>query len=203
MAIQLPPNSTGTVVDTVTVGAADREIVVLGDPATSANRATVTASNALKVDGSAVTQPVSGTVTANQGGTWTVQPGNTANTTPWLVTQTPATSGGLSDYHTVSAASTNAANIKASAGQIFGFNVFNNAAYPVFVKLFNKATAPIPGTDTPVFTIGVQAGVLATRSIENGVAFGTGIGIAIVKGIADADATAVAASDCVVDLQYK
>ena len=41
---------------------------------------------ALKVDGSAVTQPVSGTVTANQGGTWTVQPGNTANTTPWLTT---------------------------------------------------------------------------------------------------------------------
>lgn len=69
---------------------------------------------ALKVDGSAVTQPVSGTVTANAGtgnftvvqgtgtnlhtvvdsgtvaatqsGTWTVQPGNTANTTPWLAT---------------------------------------------------------------------------------------------------------------------
>lgn len=32
------------------------------------NSATVTASNALKVDGSAVTQPVSGTITANQGG---------------------------------------------------------------------------------------------------------------------------------------
>jgi hypothetical protein len=32
------------------------------------NDAAVTASNALKVDGSAVTQPVSGTVTANQGG---------------------------------------------------------------------------------------------------------------------------------------
>lgn len=41
--------------------------------------------NGLKVDGSAVTQPVSGTVTANQGGTWTVQPGNTANTTAWKV----------------------------------------------------------------------------------------------------------------------
>ncbi len=46
---------------------------------------------ALKVDGSAVTQPVSGTVTANQGGTWTVQPGNTANTTAWLVTGTGGT----------------------------------------------------------------------------------------------------------------
>lgn len=42
----------------------------------------------LHVDGSGVTQPVSGTVSANasQTGTWTVQPGNTANTTPWLAT---------------------------------------------------------------------------------------------------------------------
>jgi hypothetical protein len=48
---------------------------------------------ALKVDGSGVTQPVSGTVSANQAGTWTVtqsgtwtvQPGNTPNTTAWLV----------------------------------------------------------------------------------------------------------------------
>jgi hypothetical protein len=38
---------------------------------------------AWKVDGSAVTQPVSGNV--GQSGTWTVQPGNTANTTAWKV----------------------------------------------------------------------------------------------------------------------
>lgn len=53
---------------------------------------------AVKVDGSAVTQPVSGTVSAAQSGTWTVQPGNTANTTAWLVTGTggtfPATQSG-------------------------------------------------------------------------------------------------------------
>ena len=60
-------------------------------------------SGRLHVDGSGVTQPVSGTVTvtdgagalnvivdsgtvsATQSGTWTVQPGNTANTTPWLM----------------------------------------------------------------------------------------------------------------------
>lgn len=40
---------------------------------------------AWKVDGSAVTQPVSGTLGATQSGTWTVQPGNTANTTAWKV----------------------------------------------------------------------------------------------------------------------
>lgn len=56
----------------------------------------VSAGNALIVDGSAVTQPVSlstiavtnaGTfaVQAAQSGTWTVQPGNTANTTAWKV----------------------------------------------------------------------------------------------------------------------
>ncbi len=38
---------------------------------------------AWKVDGSAVTQPVSGNV--GQSGVWTVQPGNTANTTAWKV----------------------------------------------------------------------------------------------------------------------
>jgi hypothetical protein len=38
---------------------------------------------AWKVDGSAVTQPISGNV--GQSGTWTVQPGNTANTTAWKV----------------------------------------------------------------------------------------------------------------------
>lgn len=42
--------------------------------------------NKLLVDGSTVTQPISGTVAATQSGTWTVQPGNTANTTPWLTT---------------------------------------------------------------------------------------------------------------------
>jgi hypothetical protein len=46
------------------------------------------------------------TVNAAQSGTWTVQPGNTANTTPWLVTD--------------SATSTTAAAVPAKAGYIGG-----------------------------------------------------------------------------------
>lgn len=47
---------------------ANRAVVsAIEDGATRARYATVTAANALKVDGSAVTQPVSGTVTANAG----------------------------------------------------------------------------------------------------------------------------------------
>lgn len=63
-------------------------VVVASDQSKIKVDLTETTANAvaIKVDNSAVTQPVSGTVTANQGGTWTVQPGNTANTTAWLVT---------------------------------------------------------------------------------------------------------------------
>jgi len=50
------------------------------------NPLSLTTAGALRIDGSATTQPVSGTVAATQSGTWTVQPGNTANTTPWLTT---------------------------------------------------------------------------------------------------------------------
>lgn len=48
------------------------QIVVIEDATTRGQRLTITASNAMKVDGSAVTQPVSGTITANQG------------TSPWV-----------------------------------------------------------------------------------------------------------------------
>ena len=114
----------------------------------------------------------------------------------------PATSGGCLDYHVVSAGSTNAANIKASAGQIYGWHIFNNAAYPVYVKFYNTAGTPTPGTGV-LKTIGIQSGTHVDHSQTMGIAFGTGIGISITKGIADADATAVLASDCVVDIEYK
>lgn len=97
------------------------------------NSATVSAAGALKVDGSAATQPVSGTVTANQGGTWTVQPGNTANTTAWLVNRSSLfPSGAVAE--TASATGTTAATaatLATAAGKttfICGFSIRANAA---------------------------------------------------------------------------
>lgn len=107
-------------------------------------------------------------------------------------------------YHTVGQASTNAVNIKNAAGQIFGWNIFNNATgiYPVFIKLFNQATTPIPGTDAPFMTIGVQAGVSREVWIDRGFDCSLGLGICIVKGIGDFDLTPISAGDCVVDIFY-
>jgi hypothetical protein len=114
----------------------------------------------------------------------------------------PNTSGGLSNYHVVSAGSTNAANIKASAGQVYGWTIYNNAAYPVYVKLHNTAGTPTAGSGV-VKTIALPAGGGSNRDSDIGMAFATGIGISIVKDITDAGTTAVLASDCVVDIEYK
>jgi hypothetical protein len=105
-------------------------------------------------------------------------------------------------YHAVAAAGNNAANIKSAAGIVTGWKIYNNADYPIYVKLFDKATAPAPGSDTPKQTIGVDAG---EQEVINGAGFvyTTGIGIAIVKGIADSDDTSVLADDCAVDIFYQ
>lgn len=148
-----------------------------------------------------------GLVSAAQSGTWTVQPGNTANTTPWLVTQIPATSGGLSISRTLSVNNTTGTNPKGSAGQVYGWVITNTNASARFVKLYNKATAPSVGTDTPVITLVIPgnangAGIVAAE-FTSGIAFGTGIGLGITTGVADADTGAPAANEVVVNLFYK
>ena len=105
-------------------------------------------------------------------------------------------------YHKVSAASDNAAIIKATAGVVTGWKVYNNSNYPVFVKLFDTPTTPAPASATPKQVIGVDAGD-SDVSNSAGFSYTTGIGIAIVKGIADGNDVAVAASDCVVDIFYQ
>jgi hypothetical protein len=107
------------------------------------------------------------------------------------------------NYHAVAAAGQNAASIKAAAGVVTGWKIYNNADYPIYVKLFNLAVAPTPGSSVPQQTIGVDAGLSDVSAPGPGVTYTTGIGIAIVKGIADTDGTAVAANDCVVDIFYQ
>ncbi len=149
------------------------------------------------------TQPVSGTVAATQSGTWTVNPGNTANTTPWLTTARPATTGGLTRHRLLSAATTNATVVKASAGQVYVIHAYNSAAQARFLKLYNKATAPVPGTDTPVETYVLPPGINSRFEFTlAGNPFAAGIGYAITAALGDADTTAIAANDIVLDLHF-
>jgi hypothetical protein len=118
------------------------------------------------------------------------------------VNTVPVAAGGCSGYHVVAAASTNTANIKNAAGQLYGVHAFCNAAYAVHVKFHNTSGTPTAGTGV-VRTVSCQSGQRADLVFPQGIAFSTGIGISIVKLIADNDTTVLVASDCVVDVDYK
>lgn len=104
------------------------------------------------------TQPISGTVTVT----------NPNGTT----------------YNAVTTASTNAASIKASAGNLYEISICNPTATAAYVKLYNKASAPTVGTDVPVMTITAPATSATSSPVvldlgQVGKRFATGIAIAV------------------------
>lgn len=103
--------------------------------------------------------------------------------------------------HFVAAGSTNATLVKSTAGKVYGWFFANTTATWRYVKLHNQATAPTAGTGV-VRTIGVPPNGVASFFSEGGITFATGIGLTMVTGAADADATAVTANDLVGELFY-
>lgn len=123
-----------------------------------------------------------------------------------IVTDLPHTAGGLTSHKTVSAASTNATSVKNSAGQLYEIMASNVNAAARYLKLYNKASAPTVGTDTPVWTLiipGNTAGGGIAKSIPKGLEFSTGIAFALTTEATDAGTTGVAANELVVNLGYK
>lgn len=114
-----------------------------------------------------------------------------------------ATAGGFSTtFHLISAASTNATSVKASAGTIGNIVVSNGAAAARFLKIYNLAVAPTVGTSTPVLTLLVPAGQTVSVPFSGGMRLATGIALATTTGIAVADATAVALNDLAIHIDY-
>lgn len=96
-------------------------------------------------------------------------------------------------YGLISTATTNAQSVKASAGNLMEASLFNATAATIFLKFYNKASAPTVGTDVPILTVPVVAG--ASWSAEYGrfgKRFATGLAIAITGAAAATDTTAVA-----------
>lgn len=108
----------------------------------------------------------------------------------------------VNKFRLLSAATTNATSVKTTGGRIKGWYIYNNTASVKVVKLYNKATSPTVGTDTPFLTIPVAANSDAAFTSNNGISFSTGIALAVTAGIADADVAAVAANDITLNLFY-
>jgi hypothetical protein len=94
------------------------------------------------------------------------------------------------------AASTNATSAKASAGDLHRIRGYNASAAVRYLKIYNKASAPTVGTDTPVLTYALAP----SREFDINVAgfyFSTGIAYALTTGSADADTGALTLADVV------
>ena len=131
---------------------------------------------------------------------------STINTTAdgalW-VAPVAATNGGTSISRIVSAASTNATNVKASAGQVYTIIASNVNAAARYVHFYNTSGTPTCNTSIiSTFIIpGNTAGAGTNITIPPGAAFATGIGVCITTGV---DGTGnVAANEIVLNTFYR
>lgn len=100
--------------------------------------------------------------------------------------------GNLTSRLVSSANSTNSTLVKNAVGWLFNLFGYNSTAAVIYLKLYNKASAPTIGTDTPVLTLACPpTSAFAFDLLQ--MYFSTGIGFGLTTGSADADTGAVAA----------
>lgn len=170
---------------------ADGSCVTLGSKADAKSTATdttaITAMQVWKQISASVQALVTGTVLA----------AGTALIGRAVADASAATGGVASTARLPSAAaSTNATNVKTSAGRIYQVSGKNNAAYDVFMVLYDSATnPPVPGTTTIRKKLICPAGQAFVYDWYVGLSFASGIGYAFTKLVADADTTVLVAAD--------
>lgn len=114
-----------------------------------------------------------------------------------------STSGGSTPFHVLSAASNNATTVKSSPGQIYGITISNAVSTARWFKLYDKASAPSPATDTVKQTYQILGNSVIALAFPEGMQFLTGISFAAVANMSDTDNTSIAANDLSIDIRYK
>lgn len=132
--------------------------------------------------GAYATEPIP--ATQNHGITGTV-------TVAGTVTNTSATPTALK---VVTAATTNATSVKASAANLYEITYSNVTDTAMYVKLYNKASAPTVGTDVPIATFPVAAGATLTYEFgPTGKRFAIGLALAVTGAATYSDTSAATA----------
>jgi hypothetical protein len=91
----------------------------------------------------------------------------------------------------ISATTTNATALTSVPANISILHMENSGDGVRYVKFYNKASAPVVGTDVPLITIGIPAVSSSSFTLPAlvGIDFSIGISFAITLGAADGDAT--------------
>jgi hypothetical protein len=123
------------------------------------------------------------------------------------VTVAAAATGGYTPGKLISAATTNATNIKPSAGTIGYITASSINAAARYLKVYNTSTAPTVGTDIPIHTFLIPGNTAGTGTNiplpPQGILCSTGISIALTTGATDGDTGAVAANEIVCNYGWK
>lgn len=124
-----------------------------------------------------------------------------------IVNPQPHTTGGLTIFRSLDLDETEE-EVKASAGQVYGWYIANLATTTRFVKFYNATAANVSvGSTTPVLTLPIPGNAtddIAANALGGmGIVFDTAITVAATTGVADADTGAPGANDVVINLFYK
>lgn len=194
------------------VKSADGDFATLGakgDAKSSATDTTaITAMQVLKQISFMLQNPAqTPTNTAQIGGNAVVTPDNGVQGVAAL--PTTSSTAAVSDCIVASAASTNATSCKGSAGNFYGYEVYNTTTTTYYLRLYNSSTAPTCSSATgfvrsiPIPPAGAAGG--ANGALSNQVFptnYSTGIGFCITGGSANTDNTN-AATGLFVTVHYK
>ena len=122
---------------------------------------------------------------------------------------TTASGDAVSACNILSAASTNATNCKASAGNFYGYEVFNTTTTIYYLRLYNASSGPTCSSATgfirtipipPANAAGQAGGAISNQTFP--VNYGTGIGYCITGGSGSTDNTN-AATGVFGEIRYK
>ncbi|MGX9981118.1 hypothetical protein [Methylobacterium fujisawaense] len=148
----------------------------------------------LTVQGASTGQPLPVLAQLN-GGTATVFLAAGAQAVGSLVASSTGASGAtFGTYYTATTAAAGQI-IKGATGNVFNLTAWNSDTVPVWVKLFNKASAPTMGTDSAVWEAMVPAGgTISVPFADVGLSLGTGIAVGFSGAQGPTNATALNAA---------
>lgn len=118
-------------------------------------------------------------------------------------TLTPTTTGGCTIFRTLDLDETEE-EVKATAGNVYGYYFYNAATSVRYLKFYNATAASVSvGTTTPVLTFPLPASSAGHIAFPYAAGFSTAICVAATTGLADADTGAPAANDVILNVFYK
>lgn len=179
MAANITLPGTGAVVETVDLSGVERQSVTISDRA---------GNSVDSIGGLTETAPASDTASSGLNGRLQ----RLAQRVTSLIALTPGPATTTTRILSA-AASTNATSAKTSAGTLKRVIGYNAAATIRYLKIYNKASSPTVGTDTPILTLPLPPATGFDLGLEY--SFATGIAFALTTGSADTDTGALTAGD--------